>query len=106
MNFRSFKSQCWKHCRQPLEDGFVSITRAAAKAEYPADFMLVAAMNPARAEISVQESTHADAIRPKLSVIETEQRPHAGQIDIHVEMTEVAYEDLASKQAGESRRQL
>ena len=32
--------------RQPLEDGFVTITRVSAQATYPAEFVLVCSMNP------------------------------------------------------------
>lgn len=89
--------------RQPLEDGFVSITRAAAKAEYPADFMLVAAMNPCPCG---NFGSRINPCRCNPSQIERYRNrisgPMLDRIDIHVEMTEVAYEDLASKQAGES----
>ena len=88
--------------RQPLEDGFVTITRAAAKAQYPADFMLVAAMNPcpcgnygSRVNQCRCTRFQIDRYRNRIS------GPLLDRIDLHVEMTEVAYEELASAQEGE-----
>ncbi|MBQ7060280.1 MAG: YifB family Mg chelatase-like AAA ATPase [Clostridia bacterium] len=89
--------------RQPLEDGFVTITRAMAKAQYPSDFMLVAAMNPCPcgnygSRINQCRCTPAQIERYRGRI----SGPLLDRIDLHVEMTEVAYDDLASKQEAES----
>ena len=41
-----FKRSVLEVMRQPMEDRFVSIARAKVTIEYPASFMLIAAMNP------------------------------------------------------------
>lgn len=88
--------------RQPLEDGFVTVTRASAKARYPSDFMLVAAMNPCPCGNYGSKTARCrctpfqmERYRNRIS------GPLLDRIDLHIEMTEVAYDELASKQEGE-----
>jgi magnesium chelatase family protein len=87
--------------RQPLEQGTVTIARAACSVSYPADFMLVAAMNPCPCGYSTDPrhtctcSEQAVArYRAKLS------GPLLDRIDLHVEVPAVSYEDLRSSHAG------
>lgn len=44
--FAEFPRQALEVLRQPLEDGHVAVSRAAAACDYPSRFMLIAAMNP------------------------------------------------------------
>ncbi|MFA6518917.1 MAG: YifB family Mg chelatase-like AAA ATPase [Candidatus Shapirobacteria bacterium] len=44
--FPEFSRSCIEALRQPLEDGYVSISRAAGSITFPAQFMLIAAANP------------------------------------------------------------
>lgn len=101
--FPEFSKAVLESLRQPLEDGIVTITRAAAKAEYPADFMLVAAMNPcpcgnfgSRVNQCRCNRYQVERYRNRIS------GPMLDRIDLHVEMTEVAYDELVSKQEAES----
>ena len=100
--FPEFKKSALEALRQPLEDNFVTVTRAAARAEYPADFMLVAAMNPCPCGNYGSRINQCRCTRYQIENYRNKiSGPLLDRIDIHVEMTEVAYEDIASKQEGE-----
>ena len=88
--------------RQPLEDGVVSIARAAASVTFPCRFMLVAAMNPCPC------GHYGDPKRPCRCTPVQMQRyrnrisgPLLDRIDIHVEVPAMDYQQLASLDKGE-----
>jgi magnesium chelatase family protein len=88
--------------RQPLEDRQVTIGRATGTVTFPANFTLVAAMNPCPCGYfgdPVRECRCAPAAvaryQKKIS------GPLLDRIDIHVEVPRIAYEQLADRRAGE-----
>jgi magnesium chelatase family protein len=89
--------------RQPLEDGHVTISRAAMTLGYPARFLFVAAMNPCPCGYA------GDPVRqchcPPLTVQKYLARisgPLLDRMDIHLSVPPVAYDDLAARSGVES----
>ncbi|HWQ57710.1 MAG TPA: YifB family Mg chelatase-like AAA ATPase [Clostridia bacterium] len=100
--FPEFPKDVLEALRQPLEDGFVTITRAAARSTYPADFMLVAAMNPCPcgfygSRVTPCRCTAQQILRYRNKI----SGPMLDRIDIHIEMSEVGYADIAGRSTGE-----
>lgn len=97
-----FKKEALEALRQPMEDRQVSIVRANVRATYPADFMLVAAMNPCPcgnygSRINRCRCTPAQVAHYQSRI----SAPVMDRIDIYVNMTEVAYSDIISKSEAE-----
>jgi magnesium chelatase family protein len=88
--------------RQPLEDRIVTISRASGAITYPANFILVAAMNPCPCGYAgdpVRECTcSASAIQRYQKRISG---PLLDRIDIHLEVPRIEYEKLSDSRAGE-----
>lgn len=89
--------------RQPLEDRRVSVARAAGTVTFPANFMLIGAMNPCPCGYfgdPVREcrcgSAQIQRYQKKIS------GPLMDRIDIHVEVPRVEYDKLAARRSGES----
>lgn len=98
-----FRRSTLEVLRQPLEDGRVTISRAAGTVTFPALFMLVAAMNPC------QCGFYGDLKRAcrcsQVMVQKYRQRisgPLLDRIDLHVEVPLVDYQALKSTAPGES----
>ncbi|MBU1228425.1 MAG: YifB family Mg chelatase-like AAA ATPase [Proteobacteria bacterium] len=90
-----FKKHVLEVLRQPLEDGRVTISRAAQSLTYPSDFMLVAAMNPCPCGY-LTDDRHVCSCQP-LAIHRYRSRisgPLMDRIDLQVEVPAVPYEDL------------
>lgn len=101
--FAEFPRQALEVLRQPLEDGHVGVSRAAAAYDYPSKFMLVAAMNPCPCGYH-GEKTHNCRCRPN-DILKYQSRvsgPLLDRIDIHIEVSSVPVRDLPMLPAGES----
>ena len=93
--------------RQPLEDGFVSITRMSAQASYPAEFVLVCSMNPCpcgNLGSRVQECRCSPGqIRRYLNRISG---PLLDRIDMHIEVESIPAEKLSELSSEESSAEI
>jgi magnesium chelatase family protein len=88
--------------RQPLEDGRVTISRSKLSVEYPANFMLVCAMNPCPCgyytDPNKECTCQPQMIQKYMAKISG---PLLDRIDLHIEVPAVQYKELASKESGE-----
>jgi magnesium chelatase family protein len=97
-----FPRQALEALREPLESGHITISRAAQRAEFPARFQLIAAMNPCPCGY-LGSRTRACRCTPdqvaryqgKLS------GPLIDRIDLHVEVAALPPDELLSAPAGE-----
>ena len=88
--------------RQPLEDGVVTISRAAATVTFPCRFMLVAAMNPCKCgfygDLKRDCRCSDREIRNYRNKVSG---PLLDRIDIHVEVPSMRYRELSTLAGGE-----
>lgn len=102
-----FKRSALEVMRQPLEDGFVSISRARMSVTYPSRTMLVASMNPSPTgdwyDPNQMGGSSAVQMQRYLSKISG---PLLDRIDLHIEVNKVSYDELSGKAKGESSKEI
>jgi magnesium chelatase family protein len=93
--------------RQPLEDGTVTISRAAMSLSFPARFMLAAAMNPCPCGYFNDKSHECSCTPPMMQrYISKISGPLLDRIDIHIEVPQVQYRELRSGAATEGSNEI
>ncbi len=95
--FPEFETRALEALRQPLEEHSVTVSRTRATVTFPADFMLVVALNPADT-LSTDTVATMSASRKQARKFS---RPIADRFDIWIEVPHVPHETLASDFCGE-----
>jgi magnesium chelatase family protein len=99
-----FKRSVLETMRQPLEEGRVTISRAAGTMTFPSQFMLVAAMNPTPdGKMPGESRCSPREIQNYLSRISG---PLLDRIDLHIEVPPVKFREITSAQTGEMSAQI
>jgi magnesium chelatase family protein len=98
-----FKRSVLEVLRQPMEERRITISRAKMTTEYPASFVLVAAMNPCPCGYynhpDIECTCHPGAVNKYLAKVSG---PLMDRIDLHIEVTPLSHSALAEKTLGES----
>jgi magnesium chelatase family protein len=88
--------------RQPLEDGVITVSRATASLDFPARFMLVAAMNPCPCGHATNPDKQCVCSPSQVSRYKRKiSGPLLDRIDLHIEIPPIKYDKLAGEKMGE-----
>jgi magnesium chelatase family protein len=99
-----FKRSVLETLRQPLEEGNVTISRAAGTMTFPSQFMLVAAMNPTPdGKMPGESKSSPREIQNYLGRISG---PLLDRIDLHIEVPPVQFREMAGEKNGETSAQV
>jgi len=101
--FPEFDRRTLEVLRQPLEDGVVTISRAAANLSYPARLQLIASMNPC--PCGFLGDSAKPCICSQMQVAKYQARisgPILDRLDIHIEVPRLRHDEMLSTRPGES----
>jgi magnesium chelatase family protein len=105
--FAEFPRPVMESLRQPLEDGIITVSRAKGSLEFPARFILVAAMNPCPCG-NATDPERICSCSP--SQIVKYQRKISGpildRIDLHIEVPRLKFDKLESGESGETSAEI
>ena len=100
--FGEFPRACLENLRQPLEDGVIHVSRAAANLNFPAKFILIAAMNPC--PCGYYGDNEKNCICSTNQILGYKKKisgPILDRIDLHIEVPRIKFEKLTSQTASE-----
>ncbi|MCU7494724.1 MAG: YifB family Mg chelatase-like AAA ATPase [Ignavibacteria bacterium] len=98
-----FKKNVLEVLRQPLEDSRVTVSRSKMSIEFPANFMLAAAMNPCPCGYYSDPGRRCTCAPPQIQhYMAKVSGPLLDRIDIHIEVPAVKYKELSDNSRGEA----
>ncbi len=99
--FPEFQRTILETLRQPLEDGCVTIARSHSSVRFPAEFMMVAAMNPCPCGYYTDPRSPCKCSQPQIErYFARISGPLIDRIDIHVNVQAVPFDDLRRQKVG------
>ena len=97
-----FHRNCLEALRQPLEDGFIRVSRVKKSFVFPASFMLVSAMNPCPCGYYTDPKKSCSCNSTKIQhYMGKISGPLLDRIDIHIELPSVKYKELSDSKDAE-----
>src|SRR6266705_5961978 len=99
-----FKRSVLETMRQPLEEGIVTISRAAGTMTFPSQFMLIAAMNPTPDGKMPGESRSSP--REIQNYLGRVSGPLLDRIDLHIEVPPVKFREISGDKTGETSAEI
>ncbi len=101
--FPEFKKNVLEVLRQPLEDQQVTISRAAGRVTYPANFTLIGSMNPCPCGYLTDPANECRCSASQIQKYRSKiSGPLLDRIDIHIEVPAVSFGDMMKKEPAES----
>jgi magnesium chelatase family protein len=101
--FPEFSRAVLENLRQPLEDGFVTVSRTAGTLKFPAKFMLIAAQNPCPCGFLNDSSNKCSCLPTQISKYQKKiSGPLLDRIDLHIPVPKTEFEKLDSGTASEN----
>ncbi len=102
-----FKKNVLEVLRQPLEDSKVTVSRSKLSLEFPANFMLAAAMNPCPCGYFTDPNKECTCSPPLIQKYMSKiSGPLLDRIDIHIEVPAVKYKELSAEVTGEKSKKI
>jgi magnesium chelatase family protein len=102
-----FKRTALEVLRQPLEDRKINISRARLAVEFPANFMMIASMNPCPCgNYNHPEKECHCSLNMVSRYLNKISGPLLDRIDLHIEVTPVSFEDMHRKSITESSKEI
>ena len=100
--FPEFSREVIENLRQPLEDGEITISRAQGSVTFPAQFILVAAMNPCPCGNATDPQKQCTCTPFQISRYKQKlSGPIMDRIDLHIEVPRLKFEKLSGDQLAE-----
>jgi magnesium chelatase family protein len=99
--FNEFPRTIMEAMRQPLEDGYLTISRAKQRVVYPADFMLVASANPCPCGYAMHPKKTCSCAPTQIAKYQKRiSGPILDRIDLHIAVMPVDAEEFKNNQQG------
>ncbi len=105
--FGEFPRACLENLRQPLEDGVIHVSRATANLNFPAKFILIAAMNPC--PCGYYGDNEKNCICSTNQILGYKKKisgPILDRIDLHIEVPRIKFEKLTSHSLSEDSQSI